>query len=88
MFDVRGALEEVLTKSEGLIQRETAYKWASRAIACYTLYAENQELHWALRAEEYRHEAIEHAAVAEDDCATLSFIEQKMKAAALRAGVR
>ena len=77
-LDIQGALEEMLSKGEGQIQRETAHKWAARAVACYRIYAKTRQVYWALRAEEYRHEAIEHAAVAEDDCRTLLSLQETM----------
>jgi len=88
ILDTKGAIQEILSKSEGQIQRETAYKWASRAMACYWLYGRSGDMSWALRAEEYRHEAIEHAAVAEDDCRTLRALEHAMEREARAAGVR
>ena len=50
---------EVASKSEAVLERETAKKWAARALACY-------RRGWLLRAESYRHEALEHAALAGD----------------------
>lgn len=66
MFDARAARREVLSKSEADIERETALKWASRALACYALFEETRAPKWLLRAEDYRHEALEHAATAGD----------------------
>ena len=75
MFDVPAAMKEVQAKSEPQIEVETAYKWASRALACYQLYRATRDLAWFLRAEQYRHEAFEHAAVAGDEGHTLQSIE-------------
>lgn len=87
ILNIQAALEEVTAKSESQIQIETAYKWAARAIACYRLYGRTGLLHWLTRAEEYKHEAIEHAAVAEDSCVTLKQLDKKMKDAALEVGI-
>lgn len=61
---IGSALREVTSKSEAAIERETAMKWAARALACQKRYDETGALRWLLRAESYRHEAIEHAALA------------------------
>lgn len=64
------ARKEVQDKTTEDINKETAYKWASRAIACYEFAdqsPENDEKNeWALRAEDFRHEALEHAALVGD----------------------
>lgn len=87
ILNIQAALEEVLNKSESQIQIETAHKWAARAIACYRLYGRTKHLHWLTRAEEYRHEAIEHAAVAEDSCITLKKLDRQMKDEAVEVGI-
>lgn len=84
MFDLQSALEEVTTKSESQIQIETAYKWASRAIICYRLFVESSDLKLFAQAVDYHHEAIEHAASAEDDCRTLRRIEAVLSKEASR----
>lgn len=85
MFDLNAALNEITTKSESQIQIETAYKWASRAIICYRLFSNSRELKLFAQAVDYHHEAIEHAASAEDDCKTLHKIEEVLQAEARRA---
>ena len=65
-FDVRAAYVEVTTKSKAQIEKETAYKWGSRAIACFQLYHSTGDTRWFLQGEDHRHEAIEHAAFAEE----------------------
>lgn len=85
-LNIKDALQEVLSKSEGQIQRETANKWASRAIACYKLYARTGDLCWLVRAEEYKHEAVEHAAVADDSLKTLKNLQSILKDAAESVG--
>ena len=66
-FDIEAALTEVQDKTEEEIETETAFKWASRAIACFQLHKETKLIKWLLVAEDYRHEAIEHAALVKDD---------------------
>jgi hypothetical protein len=75
MFDVQAALTEVQARSDREIEIETAYKWGSRAIACYLLYMQSKDMRWLLRAKSFQDEAIEHAAMAEDLGATLKTIE-------------
>lgn len=75
MLDVKAALQEVQQKSAEQIEQETAYKWASRAIACDMLYKQTGLLHWLLRAEDMKHEALEHAAVVMDRGATVRTLQ-------------
>lgn len=70
-LDIEGALAEVQEKSDQEIESETAHKWAARAIACFQLHRATGELRWFLRGNDYRHEAIEHAALVEDGGATM-----------------
>lgn len=70
------ALREVSSKSEAAIEHETALKWAARALACRRRYAETGAVKWLLRAESYRHEAIEHGALA--GARTLRSVEQAL----------
>lgn len=59
---LRDALRELQTKSRQEIETETAFKWAARALAAYTIYFETGETEWLFDAIEYHHEAVEHAA--------------------------
>jgi hypothetical protein len=36
-WDIKLAMQEVLAKTDQQIDEETAYKWASRVIACYRM---------------------------------------------------
>ncbi len=58
------AVLEVTTKSDLQLEKETAFKWAARAAACFQLYAESEDVKWLVRGDGYRHEALEHAALA------------------------
>ena len=65
MLDVASAIKEITEKSLDTIQRETAYKWASRALAAKELFSENEQ--YILDYNEYLHEALEHAALVDDE---------------------
>lgn len=78
-FDVDAAKKEVQEKQEEEIEVETAYKWASRAIACFQLHAETELVKWLIKGEDYRHEALEHAALAKDGGDTLNAIEKEIE---------
>jgi hypothetical protein len=70
MLKIKEAIEELKTKSYNDVQTETAYKWASRACAAYALLLSaefaKKVAFWTM-AEEYGHEAIEHAALTADN---------------------
>lgn len=70
--DIEAAATEVNAKSVKELELETAEKWASRAIACYNKYRETQDIAWRLRAEDYHHEALEHAALVKDGGSTVA----------------
>jgi len=76
MLDLAKAREELLSKSLLDIERATAITWASRAAACLDLAHEaetRQDRSLRLReAENYRQEALEHAAMTED----IPFLQQ------------
>jgi hypothetical protein len=65
MIDIESALKELKTKTLDTIQRETAYKWASRALAAQKLFGTDNQ--FMLDYNEYVHEALEHAALVEDE---------------------
>lgn len=64
-LDVQTATRELSVKSLARIQRETALTWAARAVAAYGFFQRTRVTQWLLDAEEYAHEALEHAALAE-----------------------
>jgi hypothetical protein len=66
---------EVVLKSDAQIERETAKKWAERAVACYAIFLSRGDAAWALRYDNYRHEALEHAAVVGDRGATVRQVQ-------------
>ena len=70
--DVSEAEQELQQKTKEDIQRETAFKWAARCIAAWRLGKKDD-------ADDYYHEAIEHAALVEDDCITLKAVRDFMK---------
>ena len=63
-LDVKKAKAELNAKTMQQIQLETAWTWASRAVAAYQLYKERGDLKWLLEGEAYADEAQEHAAFA------------------------
>lgn len=65
MIDIESAKKEITSKSLDTIQKETAYKWASRALASKELFGVNPQ--FMLDYNEYVHEALEHAALVEED---------------------
>lgn len=65
MIDIEAATKEIKTKSLDTIQRETSYKWASRALAAQKLFGTDNQ--FMLDYNEYVHEALEHAALVEDE---------------------
>ena len=64
MIDIVHAAVELRTTTMQQLQEATAWTWASRAAAAYQFYRSSNHLQWLLDAEEYAHEAIEHAALA------------------------
>lgn len=68
-LNVKAAREELENNSYNDVQRQTAWKWASRASASYELVVsapqERKIVTWTM-AEEYYHEAVEHAALVND----------------------
>lgn len=65
-LNLQQALTELKTVSFTDIQIETTWKWAGRAAAAYELSLEDNKPNWIIVAEDYRHEALEHAALCED----------------------
>jgi len=68
------ALEELAQKTLCDIHQETAIKWAWRGRAAHVLWLENPESTWRDDFVEYRHEAVEHASLANDEFATLELV--------------
>lgn len=65
MIDLDSARKEIREKTLDQIQRETAYKWASRALAAREMFEDDQQ--FILDYAEYTHEALEHAALVDDE---------------------
>jgi hypothetical protein len=69
MLKVEDAKKELSQKTYAEIQEETAWKWASRAAASYQNVEKAEDaakFEAYLLAQEYEHEAIEHAALISD----------------------
>jgi hypothetical protein len=76
---LKAAKDELATKTYFEIEKDTAFKWAARAIESYKKAEPSGDLELFLNAEEYRHEAIEHAAMVNDNFETLKEIEIKIE---------
>lgn len=63
-FDVPKALAELQVKSLEDIETETAFTWASRALASLQNYRATGDVRWLLMWQTFGDEAIEHAAFA------------------------
>jgi SAM-dependent methyltransferase len=70
------ARNDVGLKSDPAIELDTAKTWAARAIAAF----EQGDM---VRAEDYGHEALEHAALVKDGGASVGQIEQELRKAGL-----
>ena len=74
------AIEELMKKPLRQIQEETAYAWAWRAWAAYTLAKRasnvNDIIKWRLVATELEHESYEHAALVDDGCRVLKAVRR------------
>jgi hypothetical protein len=81
-FTLAEAHKEVAAKSDKTIERETAKKWTARAAACYERAAETTgaaRTKWLLRADDYKHEALEHGALVGDRGRTVGKIERELE---------
>jgi len=65
-LNIEKGSKDIELKSLAQIQEETAWTWASRAAAAYKKLEETGDWKWKTDAEEYRHEAVEHAALIGD----------------------
>ena len=65
-LDLEAARKELGEKSQTQIEEETAAKWAARAIVCYEKYIEFGVGDMMNRGDTNYHEALEHAALADD----------------------
>lgn len=82
-FDIAEAMKEVKTKTEKQIERETASKWASRAMAVFILAAKEKDpkercrlLDWG---DDLFHEAVEHASLVKDYGKTVGAIQKAVE---------
>jgi hypothetical protein len=68
-LNLREARAELRDKTKRKIEIETAWKWASRAVAAYERFVAEKttaarKLKWLVQATDYEHEAKEHSAEA------------------------
>ncbi|MFO1535162.1 MAG: hypothetical protein ABR586_05810 [Thermoplasmatota archaeon] len=85
MLDVEKALKELRTTSMAEIERATALTWGGRAVASFRLCSESTDWESRFRhfceGENYRQEALEHAAMGEDWKGLLPQIEAEVNEA-------
>lgn len=74
------AVAELHHKTIEAVQQETAVTWAGRAAAAYHLYVQGGHLQMLLDAEEYHHEALEHAALVSSDPGVLDQVRHYLAA--------
>lgn len=67
-LDIKAARKELEEKDDLQIEHETSIKWASRAAAAFEMCLENEDDHLRLFSwgDDLFHEALEHAALAEE----------------------
>lgn len=82
-LNIQKAKDELKEKSYLEIQKATAWTWASRAAVSYDLATEEKDLSRKVAvfqvAEEYHHEAIEHAALFEDGGTLLAQLDKELE---------
>ena len=78
------AMAELQQKSIEDIQRATAITWGGRALAAYVIFEQTGDPHRLCDAEEFGHEAMEHAAL-DGDPVFSDAIGAHMRAAKARA---
>jgi hypothetical protein len=70
MLNLERARKEIAAKEMAAIERDTALTWGGRAAASYECALVVEDIHGRLKcfweAENYRQEALEHAAMTED----------------------
>jgi hypothetical protein len=83
MLNLDKAKQELKEKSYLEIQKQTSWTWASRAAASYDLAIEEKDTSRKVAvfmvAEEYHHEAIEHAALFEDGGKLLAELDKELE---------
>jgi N-methylhydantoinase A/oxoprolinase/acetone carboxylase beta subunit len=84
MLDAKKARKELAKKTLEDIEHETAITWGSRAVASYQLAHEARGAADAVRrfaeGETYRQEALEHAAMVEDEAHLVALIADEIGA--------
>lgn len=82
-LNVAKAQKELKTKTYTEVQTETAWTWGSRAAAMYDGLTPDLPLREAMirwmQAQEYEHEATEHAALVDDGGITVRDMTQALK---------
>ncbi|HUR61789.1 MAG TPA: hypothetical protein VM286_05430 [Candidatus Thermoplasmatota archaeon] len=85
MLDVEKALQELQTTSMAQVERTTALTWGARAVAAFRLCAQSTDWESRFRffcdGENYRQEALEHAAMSDDWRSLLPALETEVNEA-------
>lgn len=83
MIDVNAALKEIKTKSLKDIEYDTAWRWASRAIAALVLanqaQLDDERAKWLGLSRDFKHEALEHAALQEDNGTLVKRVQEEIE---------
>lgn len=81
---VDAAYKELEEKTLAEIHRETAVKWLARGLAAVRHHDESGDESWLSDAEDYFHEALEHAALALEGplCADTRAVVERIRAIA------
>ncbi|MEA3189864.1 MAG: hypothetical protein QOD77_446 [Thermoplasmata archaeon] len=89
MLDIQKARDELAGKSMVEIERATALTWGSRAAASFQCSLEARSVHERFRCfyegENYRQEALEHAAMTEDRGELVGVMHDEIEAIRKRA---
>lgn len=63
---VTAEARRAVASSDAALERSTARKWCAMSLACLERYESSGSSRWLARALDYRHEALEHAALVGD----------------------
>lgn len=76
---------DIKRKSDPAIERETSKTWYQRALDAYREYTRTGMVTWLMRADRFKHEALEHAAGVGDHGSTVGKMQRDLDDAAKKA---
>ena len=83
-LDLKTGMSDIKSKSEDEIEQAAGMSWGARAAACYVLVVKTTDkltkLKYLIRAEDNRHEALEHAALAGDGGKFVNELQKELDA--------